>query len=80
MDSSAGESQRGEIFPDSSRLRSFFPDCSIAVQSWDVFLVLEGMSRSGEQHWKGAVPTGLPIQVSSVTLPLGEGPGVGVGE
>lgn len=80
MDSSAGESRSGETFPESSRLRSVFPGCSVVVQSCDVFLVLEGMSGSGVQHWKGAIPTGLPIQVSSVTLPLGEGPGVGVGE
>lgn len=68
------------MFPESSMLRSVFPVCSVVVQSCDVLLVLEGMSGSGVQHGKGVMPTGLPVQVSSVTLPLGEGPGVGVGE
>lgn len=61
--------------------RSPFAGWIAAVQSWEVFLVLEGMSASEGQHWKGDIPIdGLPIQVSSVTLPLGEGPGVAVGE
>lgn len=80
MDSSAGESRSGEIFPELSILRSVFAVCRVAEQSCDVFLVLDGMSGSGLQHWKDAISIGLPIQVSSVTLPLGEGPGVGVGE
>lgn len=49
------------------------------VLSCEVFLVLDGMSASDGQHWKGDTE-GLPAQVSSVTLPRGEGPGVAVGE
>ena len=80
MASSEGESRLGDIFPWSSSPSSPFPVC-IAVLSCEVFLVLDGMSASDGQHWKGDMPIeGLPAQVSSVTLPLGEGPGVGVGE
>lgn len=80
MASSEGESRLGDIFPWSSSPSSPFPVC-VAVLSCDVFLVLDGMSASDGQHWKGDMPTeGLPTQVSSVTLPRGEGPGVGVGE
>ena len=79
MASSEGESSRGDMFPCSSITRSPFPGCE-TVLSWEVFLVLEGMSASEGQHWKGDMPMeGLPTQVSSVTLPRGEGPGVGVG-
>ena len=75
--SSDGESRCGDILPCSSRPMS---PC-MTVLSWEVFLVLEGMSASEGQNWKGDMPAwGLPPQVSSVTLPLGEGPGVGVGE
>lgn len=77
--SSAGESSSGDMFPESSRPRSPFPDWSGGVRSCEVLRVLEGMSASDGQHWNGD-SEGLPIQVSSVTLPLGEGPGVGVGE
>lgn len=80
MPSSEGESRLGDIFPWSSRTSSPFPVCT-DVLSCDVFLVFDGMSASAEQHWKGEMPTeGLPTHVSSVTLPRGEGPGVGVGE
>lgn len=76
--SSKGESMRGDPFPESSRPRSPFPPME-HVRSWEVFLVLEGTSASEGQHWNMPME-GLPIQVSSVTLPLGDGSGVGIGE
>lgn len=80
MASSEGESRLGDMFPWSSSPSSPFTVC-IAVLSWEVFLVFNGMSASDGQHEKGDMPkVGLPTQVSSVTLPLGEGPGVAVGE
>lgn len=79
--SSAGESSSGDMFPESSRPRSPLLDWSGVVRSCEVLRVFEGMSASDGQHWKGDTPIeGLPIHVSSVTLPLGEGPGVGDGE
>lgn len=78
--SSDGESSSGDTLPESSRPSSPCAGC-MAVRSWEVFLVLEGMSASEGQHWNGDMPMeGLLTQVSSVTLLRGDGPGVGVGE